>query len=395
MRQINQKTLVIISLATLFGLASGIVGQIISRTYILGDDFNLPLFGEINFNENGSNGRTLVIQSPKKVVVEQNTKTQEIINGARESIVGIYARISTSSLEESEFKQTNFYQKKAPLASAFIITSDGWLISNFTPVALKKINTPTSTKISIYKSYQVITSDNEIYNIDDIVFDPASGSSFWHVLAEALPVRGFANYSEIQNGQLVVAVNWQGWSWISTIVDRKGVSAPLVKSSDRSYQELILQEKPLPEFNNSYLFSLNGNLTALIDDNGKIIPTSSFLSCINCLLEKKKITRAELGVIYVDLSEFVGLDNSYPDRGALIFPDQNGVAVKAGFAAEQAGLKRGDIITKVNNIQIDENNSLSDMMVQFSVGDKVTLEYMRGSETKIIEVELAVPQVID
>ena len=58
--------------------------------------------------------------------------------------------------------------------------------------------------------------------------------------------------------------------------------------------------------------------------------------------------------------------------------------IVAGSAAEQAGLKVGDLILKVNDTQVSSNSDLSDIIESFNAGDTATLTIQRdGQQTQI------------
>ena len=131
MKKENTKITIII-LAVIFGLTSGIVGGLLGRTYILGNIYNLPFFGEIVFPKGDYNGGSLIISGAKKVVVEQNTKVTETINSANSSLVGIFVKqkyTEDTSLDQG-FDLDNYYKLNKELGQGLIITSDGWIITN-------------------------------------------------------------------------------------------------------------------------------------------------------------------------------------------------------------------------------------------------------------------------
>ncbi|MEK7861904.1 MAG: PDZ domain-containing protein, partial [Chloroflexota bacterium] len=65
-----------------------------------------------------------------------------------------------------------------------------------------------------------------------------------------------------------------------------------------------------------------------------------------------------------------------------------GQAGVAGAPATQAGVRVGDIITRVNDQQIDQQHPLTSIMVKTRPGDRVKLTIIRGGETSIVEVTL-------
>lgn len=76
-------------------------------------------------------------------------------------------------------------------------------------------------------------------------------------------------------------------------------------------------------------------------------------------------------------------------RGAYIAPPQRGVSsIIKDSPADKAGLKEKDIITKVDDQAIDENNSLISVLGRHAVGDKVTLTVVRDGQEQKIEVTL-------
>jgi S1-C subfamily serine protease len=62
--------------------------------------------------------------------------------------------------------------------------------------------------------------------------------------------------------------------------------------------------------------------------------------------------------------------------------------VVPGSPAEHAGLKEHDVITKVNNITIDDKTSLTSALSKFKVGETVTLKVVRSGKTISVKVTL-------
>ena len=62
--------------------------------------------------------------------------------------------------------------------------------------------------------------------------------------------------------------------------------------------------------------------------------------------------------------------------------------VTKGSAAEKAGLKNGDIITKVNDKKVDDPNSLSEVVTSFKPKDEVTVYYKRDGKEQSAKTTL-------
>jgi serine protease Do len=55
----------------------------------------------------------------------------------------------------------------------------------------------------------------------------------------------------------------------------------------------------------------------------------------------------------------------------------------------QAGLRQGDVVTKVNDQPIDAEHPLKSLMLKFRPGDRVRLTVYRDGAEQVIEVTLA------
>ena len=65
------------------------------------------------------------------------------------------------------------------------------------------------------------------------------------------------------------------------------------------------------------------------------------------------------------------------------------VTARKGGAAADAGLRAGDVITKVGSDAISTVQSLTEALAGYSSGDKVSVTYQRGGATKTAQVTLA------
>lgn len=126
---------------------------------------------------------------------------------------------------------------------------------------------------------------------------------------------------------------------------------------------------------------------------GFAIPINDVAGLINSVKEKGVLERPFLGVGYVsltnDAAEFYGLSIT---RGAYVLPSLPGKpsSVITDGPAYKAGIRERDIIVKVNDQPVDENNSLSARINKYQVGEKVTLTIIRDGNEQKIDVTLGV-----
>jgi serine protease Do len=78
----------------------------------------------------------------------------------------------------------------------------------------------------------------------------------------------------------------------------------------------------------------------------------------------------------------LGVNTDYMEKGARI------VSVNPGSAADKAGLKKGDIITKINNDKIDESNDITKVIRSHKPGTKVDVTYLRDDKEQKAAAEL-------
>ena len=85
-------------------------------------------------------------------------------------------------------------------------------------------------------------------------------------------------------------------------------------------------------------------------------------------------------------SAVIGINGEDHDHGCLI------TGVAEGLPAEQAGLEKGDIITKLEGKRVKGIGDLAKRIGSKKPGDKVKIEILRGEETLEMEVTLVKPK---
>ena len=390
MKKNNYKLIFLLVLFTAIGIASGIVGSLVGRSYLIKESFNLPFFNDVSISKDGLGSSNLVIREPKNVVVQQDIKIQETIASAQNSIVGIYKKnINTNQeKEEDAFNADNHYLSRDQLGQGFVITSDGWIISSYTPTEIKSVilklgDGAKKQTIAALKNYVFVASDKKVYEVDNLVYDRLLDLSFWHAKTSGLQVRQFAEDGEINIGQQAVLMNNKKWGLPIVIVGKQ--ETDLVQSSDVFVDGLVLNEKLDDVFYNSFLINLSGDLVAMINSEGKVISARSFANLVGSILKDQKIARPFFGVNFTLLSDFVDYAEG---SGAIIAKDDDGVSVVKNSPAEKAGLKEGYVIIAVNNMEINNYNSLNKVLSTYKPGDEIEIKLLINNQVKNIKVKL-------
>lgn len=364
----------VIILAMLFGFAAGVVGEIVADVYIN------PWQTDFSFSNIDQPSTTTNIPELRRVTkflgIEQDIQVNAAVTKATAALAGIYLKKAPASNPINQV-----YLAKDLLASAFVLTSDGWLVSD-------------GQNLSDLRPEQLVVSfNNNIYPVSKLVSDPVTGVDFIKINDNNLPVALLGDSDALTLGQVVVTVNSLNQVAVSTIKDEKYANvltpADLVQSSDAFKKSILLADVLTKANVGSPVLNLGGEVIGIIKplENDKIaaevIPLNSFKSVLMNILRTGSAKRPTLGVKYLDLAQAVGIDKSISNglvQGALVVekPAKN-------TAAANAGLQLNDIITAINDNPIDDTNSLSDLILNSKPSDKLNLDVVRaGAPIKVI-----------
>ncbi|WP_242865437.1 S1C family serine protease, partial [Weissella sp. DD23] len=126
-----------------------------------------------------------------------------------------------------------------------------------------------------------------------------------------------------------------------------------------------------------------------VEGMGFAIPANTVVNIINELEKNGKVERPALGVSMVDLSNVSTTDQST----ILKLPTSvsGGVVVistEDGSAAATAGLKKYDVITKIDDTEVTGSGDLRDALYKHKVGDTIKVTYYRDGKQKTTDVKL-------
>lgn len=366
----------IIVLAALGGFLAGFLGAIVGRASLFNNLYLPYLSRELNLSGLNPGQSNFVIQDPKKVVVNSDLQITETLAGLRPSLVGIFKKLPASTFDAV---RPAYYQLSESLFAGLVMTADGWVAAPVADALKKDFNA---------KNYVAITADRQVYELDQIVEaknSPANLLLFHLAGAVNLPVRKIIPRTDLSLGESLLLVN--GLNQVRPTTLASFSKTPAVLSSDALSARLSLADTGAA-WNNSFLFDLSGNLAGFITSSGVAVPAFAYNSYWQGLLSQNKVALPFLGVSYLDLSvnRVAGLNMN---KGALISaPGPGQAAVVKNSPAAAAGLKAGDIITWVNNQEVNGTNDLADIVATFRPGDTLTLAYRRDNQDKEVDLKL-------
>lgn len=142
------------------------------------------------------------------------------------------------------------------------------------------------------------------------------------------------------------------------------------------------------------VIGINTAIAGEAQNIGFAIPINDVNGLIKGVLRGGKLLRPYLGVRYVSLNDDYAYQYNLPvKRGAYLAPATGGSPVIAGSPAEKTGLREKDIITKINDTEINERSGLASVLAQYTVGETVKLTVIRdGKEIKLDVTLEAAPE---
>jgi serine protease Do len=274
-------------------------------------------------------------------------------------------------------------QKKEGQGSGFIISADGYILTNNHVVAdVDKIT--------------VVLKDGRKLDAKVIGTDDKSEVALIKVEAKDLPFVELGDSDELEVGEWVIAIgNPFGLAETVTVgvVSAKGRQIGI---TDGGYEDFIQTDAAInPGNSGGPLLNIDGKViginTALISQSGGYmgvglaIPINMAKLIKDQLMTNGKVERGFIGVtmnpegLTQELAESFGLDKNV---GVLV------TEVEPDSPADKAGLKQGDVILKMNGKEVKANESLRNTVSLMAPGTKITLVIFRDGKEKEVNVEI-------
>lgn len=105
------------------------------------------------------------------------------------------------------------------------------------------------------------------------------------------------------------------------------------------------------------------------------VPTSLVMKVVNDLMEYGEVQRALLGVVIMNVNAEVA-----KKEGLNIYSGAFVREVGPGSAADDAGIKRGDVIVGINGLPVNSVSELQELVARNRPGDKVEVSFIRSGE---------------
>lgn len=279
------------------------------------------------------------------------------------------------------------------MGSGVIISPDGYIISNNHVVA-------GASKL------EVVLSNKKSYTATLVGSDPNTDISLLKIEEKGLPYLNFANSDLVEVGQWVLAVgNPLGLNSTATagIISAKGRGIGILSQGAATNPiESFLQTDAAINMGNSggALVNTSGDLiginsaiastTGYYQGYGFAVPSNLARKIVEDIKKFGIVQRGFLGVSSIDLSDEQQL-SLYNRQYKTSLKPGVGIYVRevsAKSGAEDAGLKTGDVIKKVDNLAITDFADLSIAVGSKRPGDAVNVTYTRNGKDNTVRVVL-------
>ena len=276
------------------------------------------------------------------------------------------------------------------VGSGVIYDANGWILTNRHVVE-------GSDRLSVELNDGRVLSGS-VYGVDTL-----TDLAIVKIEAADLPVANLGRSSELKVGQLVVAIGsplgTYSNSVTSGIVSAKGRT--ILADGNENLNNLIQTDAAInPGNSGGPLLDAGANVvginTAIAADSNGIgfaIPIDIARPIMEQAVAGKELARPYMGIVYRSIDrQFADANNLSVRQGALVQRGGGGTgtspAVVPGSPADNAGIREGDIVTKINDQAIDGDHPLDATLSLYAPGDTVTVTLLRDGQESTVDVTL-------
>ena len=267
--------------------------------------------------------------------------------------------------------------KQQGSGSGVIISADGYIVTN-------------NHVVADADELTVTLNDNKEYSARIIGTDKASDLALIKIDGKNLPAITIANSDDIKVGEWVLAVG-NPFNLTNTVT--AGIVSAKARSLYQNGVESFIQTDAAINPGNSggalvntrgELIGINAMLysqTGSFSGYGFAIPTSIMNKVVADLKQYGTVQRALIGIQGQDVKNYV---DAKKDKGEDIdLGTMEGIyvaKVTEESAAEEAGMKEGDVITAIDGKPVSKMAELQEVLAKKRPGDKVSVTYLRDKK---------------
>lgn len=274
------------------------------------------------------------------------------------------------------------------IGSGFVVSTDGLVVTN------KHVVSDTEAK------YKIVTQDGKTYPVQNISRDPSNDLAILKIdplIGSTIKPVELGDSLKLEVGQFVIAIGTALGEFRNTVTTGvvsglgRGITAGSAFEGYAERLDNVIQTDAAINPGNSggpllnsagQAIGINVAVAAQGQNIGFALPINVVRDSLNTFQKQGRFTgKAFLGVSYKMVSRDLALLNDVPE-GAYV------ADVSSGSPAEKAGLKKGDIITKMDGASVRESNDLGKIISGKKVGDTVGLTVWADGKERNVSVTL-------
>lgn len=364
----------------LFALLGAVVGGLLVFFLVVpnfksnGSDSSSGSSTESTSQSDGSSKNTTITRTDEDLSMES-----KVVKKSIDSVVGVTTKTATQY--DSIFGTQTGYQEG--VGSGSIVTSDGYILTNSHVVSdgdAEEIN--------------VLLNDGKTLPAKLVWNDTTLDLAVIKVDANDLPAIEFGDSDQVIVGDRVVAIgNPLGLELQSTVTSGiiSGLNRSVSFETGATMDGLMQTDAAINAGNSGGpLLNTNGQLIGIntakagnSDGIGFAIPANLAKKVVDQIAKTGKFTSVYLGITGVDLSLVA---QSYDVDTDKLGTDK-GIIVQSVYDDNLDTIEKGDIITKIDDKEVDDMSSLKKVLLNYSVGDNVEITLYRDGKEKKVNFE--------
>ncbi|MBO0725439.1 MAG: DegQ family serine endoprotease [Blastocatellia bacterium] len=269
------------------------------------------------------------------------------------------------------------------LGSGVIVSPDGYILTN-------------NHVVDEADKVEVELNDHRKFTAKVIGVDPPSDIAVIKIDAASLPTISLGDSDRVEVGDLVLAVGNPlgiGQTVTMGIISAKGRQS--LGRGNETYEDFLQTDAAINQGNSGgALVNLRGELigipSQILSRNGGnvgigfAIPTKMARNVMDQLVRNGKVRRGKLGIAIKDIDPDMAKQFGYNGSNGALVDD-----VEKGLAADQAGVKPGDIITEFQGQRITNTAQLRNAASQTAPGTMVRFKVWRAGAERELTAKLA------
>ncbi len=321
----------------------------------------------------------------------------DVVSRATAAVVTIHSQSRVRAPQQFPFSNDPFFRdffgdrrgvpqqqpglRRSGLGSGVIVSTDGYILTNH-----HVVDGAEQIKVDL--------SDTRTLDAKIVGLDPPSDLAVLKIDAAGLPVLTLGDSDRVRVGDVVLAIGNPlgiGQTVTMGIISAKGRQTGL---SSGAFEDFLQTDAPINQGNsggalistNSELIGINSQI--LSPSGGSIgigfaIPSNMARTVMETLIRTGKVRRGQLGITVQKVTSEIASTLKLREAKGVLVAD-----VLAGSAADRAGMRKGDIITAFNGVEVNDANTFRNRVASTAPGTEVTLTILRDGREQQVRATL-------